>query len=450
VLVAAGLVGFALLLYVSLRDLTTALIIWMLSMGSLRLVGLVHMPGLPDFSFDRLFLVWIVLMYAFRLIRSHEKVEGPFVADALIILHSTYVLVQLQVVDSSHFHEWVLSNLSPLFGFLYGRHIIRQERQLRAVLLFFVVLTVYYWVTAFAEKFGWRALVWPKQILDPSVGFAPSGRVRGPVVHPPLFGQMLSMFLLVYVFLLARKLRTVPRIATLLSMGLTMVALLFTYTRGPWLATVVALVVLGVLRASFRRILLGMAIVGLMIGVLGLYQVANTEFLQERMQNKGTIENRLSFLSTATRMIRDHPLFGVGFFKYNDHREMYNQATYVPFYGLVRKRFGHGMPIHDIYLGRLAEEGLVGLGLMVAFYLVVGRAWLRQWRANPRGPWFNRDTLGLFAGMMVSYLIGGMIIDYRYFDLVNVVFMLLAGIIYGFRSDTYERPQVMKVPGRAW
>ncbi len=447
VLVLGGLSGFVLLAYISLRDLTVALLIWLFSMGSLRLVGLVGMPGLPDFSFDRLFLVWIILMYLFRLIRERERIEGPFVADVLIILHTVYVLVQLNIFDSPHFHVWVLSNLSPVFGYLYGRHIVKEEKQLRMLLMFFIVLTVYYWFTAFAEKFGWHSLVWPKQILDPAVGFAPEGRVRGPMVHPPLFGQMLSMFILIYIFLLARQPRIVTRVFLLLSMGLTGVSLLFTYTRGPWLATAVALVTLAVLRDSFRRVLIGMAVLSLILGALGLYQMANTEFLQERMENTNTIENRLSFLSTALRMIRDHPFFGVGFFRFNDYRDDYNQATYVPFYGLVRKRMGEGMVIHDIYLGRLAEEGLLSVILMFGFYIVVGRAWLRQWRAEPRGPWFNRDFLALVAGMMTSYLIGGMIIDFRYFDLVNVVFALLAGILYGYRSHHYARPAIMKARG---
>ena len=36
---------------------------------------------------------------------------------------------------------------------------------------------------------------------------------------------------------------------------------------------------------------------------------------------------------------------------------------------------------------------------------------------------------------MVTYGLGGMVIDYRYFDLVNVVFFLFAGIIIGYRAE---------------
>ena len=36
---------------------------------------------------------------------------------------------------------------------------------------------------------------------------------------------------------------------------------------------------------------------------------------------------------------------------------------------------------------------------------------------------------------MVTYLIGGMMIDYRYFDLINVIFFLFAGIIVGYDPE---------------
>jgi O-antigen ligase len=85
---------------------------------------------------------------------------------------------------------------------------------------------------------------------------------------------------------------------------------------------------------------------------------------------------------------------------------------------------------HDIYISRIAEEGLFSGAVLLAFSAVIVRAFRRRWRANPQDSWFNRDVLALFAAMLVSYLVGGMAIDYRYFDYINAVAFLLAGIIY--------------------
>lgn len=436
-LALGGLVGLALLAWVSFRNLTIVMLVWLVVLGGVRRLLMVHMPGLPDFSLDRLFLVWIILIFFLRLILERKKLEGPFLADLLIVAHTLYVLVQLNVMDSVHFHAWVISGLSPLFAYIYGKNIVKSETDLNYLLAFILIMTCYFYVQSIAQQHNWTILVWPKQTLDPNEGFWTPGRSRGPFFHAPLFGQVSSMFLMVYFFMITRARKFGWKVLLLISLGLSILGLFYTYTRGPWLATAVGLMVLGLLRPNYRRILLAMAVVGMIGGILGVSRLANQQFLQERVENTNTVENRMAFLATATRMVRDHPVFGVGFFRYNDYRDHYNQTTYFPFYGMVRRQFGVGMPIHDIYLGRLAEEGAISIALMFGFYFVVFKAFVRQWRRNPVGPWFNRDTLAVFAAMMASYLVGGMVIDYRYFDMVNVIFFLLAGIIYGYRSQFY-------------
>lgn len=443
-LVMVGLAGISMLAYVSFRSLTFALVLWMVSMGSVRLVGLVGMPGLPDFSTDRFLMVWIALVFLIKLIADRGRLQGPMLADFLLIGHTLVVLVNIQVTGSIHVHAWVLSNLAPLFAYLYGRHVVKDERSLRLILISLLLMTIYFDVTAVAEQMRWTWLVWPKQILDKNVGMWAEGRSRGPVAHPPVFGQLLSMFVLLVFYFLMRAVKSGQRVLFTILAGLTMLAQLYTYTRGPWLATVVAIMAMAVLRAPYRRLALALSMGALMIGVLGPAFLTQNRFLQERMQNVNTIENRLSMLATATRMIRDNPFMGVGYLRYKEFREKYNQAAYVPFYGLVRKKFGEGVVPHDIFLGRAVEEGMISLVVFLAFLFIIGRAWLRQWRANPQGAWFNRDLLALFAGMMISYLVGGMVIDYRYFDLVNVVFCLLAGILYGYRCERYARPDLLQ------
>jgi O-antigen ligase len=431
-LAVIGVTALLFLAWISLRDLSLALMAWLFSMSGLRTLGMVRMPGLPDFSFDRFLLVWVILMFLLRAILERRRLRGPFLADILLLLHAVYVLIQLLFLNPPSFHSWVLSSLSPFFAYLYGKYVVSRERELRNLLYFFLVLGLYWSVTSIAEHFGWRALVWPKAILDPAVGFWAKGRSRGPVLHPPLFGQLIGLVSLVPFYFLTRPLRPVARILTGMLLASCLLGLFFAYTRGPWLATVVGILLLGVLRRRYRRVLLVFAVVGVIGGLVGAVQLANTEFFKERLENTHTIDNRVGFMASALRMARDHPLFGVGFFCYPEYRGFYNQTTLVPFYGLVRKADASTIAIHDIYIGRLAEEGLVSVGLLAAFTLVVLRAFLRKWRAAPAGDWLNRDTLALFAAMMVCYMVGGMIIDFRYFDLVNVFFFFLAGLVYGY------------------
>jgi O-antigen ligase len=203
------------------------------------------------------------------------------------------------------------------------------------------------------------------------------------------------------------------------------------------LATILSFIVLAALRPKYRKVFSALSVIALLGGLLGAMQLANSEFFQERLQTRLTISNRLLTGANSLRMIRDYPFFGVGYFRFNDYRGLYNQGIEVPFYGYIEKARGAETPIHDIYLGRTAEEGLLGAGLLSAFLIVIIRAFIKKWRADPQEPWFNRDILALFAAIMFCFLIGGMFIDFRYFSLVNVIFFFLAGLIYGYRNREY-------------
>lgn len=423
----------AVLVRISIHDLSFAMIGWFLSMGPMRSVGMVTMPGLPDFSIDRIMLVWIIGILILRVIMGKDRLDGPYTGDILIFGHTIYIWLQMQLMDDvSHFHEWVLSSLSPFFAFIYGKYVVRDEKFIRNILVFFVFLTVGFYIVAIAEHFHWNALIWPKSILDPDVGFWTPGRSRGPMLHAPLFGQILAILLMVHFYFLLKVRHIGLKLTIMVSLLLTLLAEFFAYTRGPWIAAAVGFTILGTLRPGYRKALGILAIMAVLGGTLGLMQLANDDFFQDRINAQNTIENRLGFLANAVRMIKDHPFFGIGFFRYMDTVGLYNQTAYIPFYGMVKKDLSDDVPIHDIYLGRTAEEGFVGMFFMVAFYLVIFRAWVSLWRQNSNYALFNKDLLALFGSMMVCYLVGGMVIDYRYFDFINAIFFFQAGILYGF------------------
>ena len=430
-----GLIVLMLLFKISVRDLSVALMLWLLFATGLKYAAIVRMPGLPDFSFDRLLLVWIVLMFLLQLTMKRVKLSPPFTLDALVIIHTIYILLLITFTAPRYFNAWIVSSLSPMFGYLYGKHVINEEHHIRNLLFFLLFVSVFFYYLAIVEHFGWNSLVWPKEILDSSIGLWQPGRSRGPVLHPPLFGQLQAMALLVYFYFLARKVSSGVRFFLSISFGLSMVGLLFAYTRGPWFAAAAAFVVLGILRPNYRKILMVLAVLGALFGTLGLFELANSDFLQERINASGTFEDRLGFIITSIRIIADHPVFGVGYFNAINYVFIYSQGAYVPLYGYIKKAAGEDIVPHDIYIGRSADEGLFSTGLLLIMGLIVFRAFVVKWRMNPQGKWFNRDSMAILGAIMVCYLVGGMVIDYRYFDLVNVLMYLMMGIIYGYKVE---------------
>ncbi|MBK9304306.1 MAG: O-antigen ligase family protein [bacterium] len=420
----------------STRDISFSIALWLFSMSGFKSSTLIMMPGIPDFSFDRLLIIWIVMWFLVKSVMHGVRARKPFAADILIVLHTAYILHLATTTNMPYFHAWVYSSLSPLAGYLYGRFVLTKESEYRNLAIFILFITLWYAITSIAEHMGWHALVWPKTILDPHAGHLwHPGRSRGPIMHPPLFGQLFAMFFLVHFYFLSRPLRNSVRVLMVLSLALSLLGLFFTYTRAPWIATGAAIAVMAVLRPNYRKIVGVMAVIGVLAGITGALKLADSEFLRERLNSDNTFENRLSMLATSLRIIRDYPVTGVGYFKSKDQLWRYNQGVQVPFYGFVKKSMGQDLVPHDIYLGRSADEGLLSIGILIAFSVLIARAFLKLWQANPDHQWFNRDYLAVIAGIFVCYLVGGMGIDFRYFDLVNVVPYMFAGAIYRLGHD---------------
>jgi len=406
-------------------------VFWLLSMSGFRNLFILDMPGLPDFSIDRLLLVVIILLFWFQVATKQNHLRGPYLPDMLIGFHTIYILVQLQFKNPHAMHFWTLSSLTPFFAYIYGKNVIKSPKQLRIIFIFLLGLSIYYYTQSISEKFGMNYLIFPKVILNKAIGMYQVNRSRGPFLHPPLFGQIMGMVLFShFIFINRRAPGSLPWIALLLSLGLSFLGLFFSFTRGPWIATTAGLIVLGIMSKNSRKTLAVFGILVVIVGSVGILSMLNSDALQERVGNTHTIENRLGFLATAFAMLKYDPLFGIGFFRYPDLMEVYNLGANIPLYGYVPKSIS-AVAVHDIYIGRLAEEGLVGGMLIFGFFMVSMAQVARNWRAAPKEGWFNRDVLSVCAALMVTFLVGGMVIDYRYFDLVNSLFCLFAGIQFG-------------------
>lgn len=434
VYLGGGLLGGLFLLYFALRFPISIFVIWLVSMSGMQTLGMLRMPGLPDFSYHRLLLIVILVMMMAGWVQGRQLFKKPHLPDVLVVLHTFYVLINQQTIgDPKNFNVWYLSSLAPLVAYLFARQFVDSEKQIKIVFWSFVLATTYFWYISIVEHFAMDAMVWPKQILADRGRWV--GRSRGPFLQPALFGQILGMYLLAHLYMLSRKMDRKKIVFVAGNLLLGAVGLLYTFTRGGWLATSVGLIVLGVLRPVYRKVLISIAIGGILLGGVGIFQASNNDILKERVENTGTIENRLAVMASALNAIKQNPFVGVGYFRYTEEAYLYTTGVYVPFYGYVTKKMGSHVPLHDMYIGRAAEEGLLGMALVFGFSVVVARIYLKKWREHPNGFWYNRDFIAVSAAMSASYLCGGLFFDYRYFDLVNVLPYFLAGIVVGFPSE---------------
>lgn len=427
-----GVLGIALFALASFRRLMVPFIVAILTIGGFRFLWSVQSPVLPDLYLDRVMLMWLSVVFLIRIVAERRAPAGPFHLDLLMLVHGLYILVRIYTQDMEYIFQWLMSIAIPYAMYFFAKNIVDTEQRLRTLLWTMMALLAYYSVTSIAEKYEVGALVFPRSILTiKSIEFP--GRSIGPFTHPGVFGTAFAMLIPIQLYFIATVRSLLPRSVIIALFLASWLGLYFTYTRGSWLAGVVGLLtVVALNRRHYFKIVAPAGIVAAILAVfaLGLNQ---DPVMKERVENEDTLGSRIGTAVTALRVWRDHPLIGVGFFQFREVREHYIQPVEAPLLGTIQfSQFRHNN-IHDIYLGPLAEDGIIGAAMQGGIYALILMTFLRKYRWRHHGDHFATYLMPVFGGIFVAYLAGGLAFDYRYFSFTGTVFYMAAGILEGYR-----------------
>lgn len=439
ILALVGIFFGTLYAIVSLKTLLVPFMVWVLSVGGFRYIWAIQTPLLPDLYLDRMMMAWLAVVFMVKFFAERRTLRPPYLLDSLIVVHGLYLLVRIYLQGMEFIHPWTMSYLIPYAAYFFAKNILLTTKQIRIFLLGLLMVMVYFEVTSVAEKMDLDFLIWPKMIVTEKHLWG--GRSMGPFLQPGLFGTVMGMLITIHLYFIATARSLMVKIGIYLSLATGMAGLYFTYTRGSWLAGIMAILAVALLNfRQYAKIFLpALVLVPLLaVSFLGLGQ---DTYMKERVENEDTLGSRVGTALTALKIWRDNPIVGVGFFQYRRAREFYIQPMEVPGLGTIKFiQFRHNN-IHDIYLGPLSEDGLVGMGLQFGIYFVILKSFLRKFRWRKDGDYFATYLMPVFGGFFVGYLVGGLAIDYRFFSFVGVLFYMCAGILYG-----YQRPEKQHVP----
>ena len=176
--------------------------------------------------------------------------------------------------------------------------------------------------------------------------------------------------------------------------GLAIVALFLTYSRGGLMAIIVAVVALLILAArrfprlgrhAAKVVLAVSAQLAVVVALLGERLLMRINFFMETMED----DVRIALIRNAFEMIKAKPLFGVGL---NNFPEAF------PIYEITGLEFDLLFPVHNTWLLVAAEQGLLGLAV---FLLFLGFVYLDGRRAiRDPSPLKAAVALGLGAGLV--------------------------------------------------
>ena len=304
----------------------------------------------------------------------------------------------------------------PFTMFHLARLVFAGEVQFRQFEIFALIVLAYLSFTAIAFLVGADSLIFPRFILDKSLGHH-ADRARGPLLQAVANGVSLNLLGLLALHAYRRgSVRGMKVVVLLVSLPF---AILATMTRAVWVSfggTVLALISRCKNR-SLCRALVGLAVVaGVGLGVV-LLPTESGGALSERLEERGPVDYRAAVYAGGWEMFLQRPLTGWGF-----NRMPAELPRYVS--GYEEKV----LYPHNTYLELLVEHGVVGLGL---YLWLMWELWRLRRGAIPAGEkngFLDRDFHRLWPILLAVYWANAAMVVMSY-QFVNGLLFTLAGML---------------------
>lgn len=241
-------------------------------------------------------------------------------------------------------------------------------------------------------------------------------RVGGTVGSPNEASAYLSLLLPLAACLLFVDVKRWQKWLACLVLGFGGIAILFTYSRGGWIALVLSAIIIGFVLHRTRG-----ASLKAPLGILALLILLYLPFhsvISARLfgDDEGSAESRIPLTMLAFRIIADHPILGVGANNFSVAMQPYLTSYF---------RTGFLYVVHNKYLLIWTETGIGGLLAYLAFLFGALRAGWRCWKQNDR-------YLSMLALCITAAIVGDLVhMNFDVFQIgpVQELLWLLAGLL---------------------
>ena len=378
-------------------------------------VFLFRPPDLFSYYTDRIAFGVLIFFVGLRTLALRDKV--PFVNGLSLPMLGLLALAVLRALrepfDAQNWSIIASKYIVPFALFHVAALVFRGASQRRHFEIFVICALAYLVFIALAFLVDARSLIFPRFILDESLGFHPD-RARGPFLQAVANGVSLNILgILVLVLALSQKHKTVVRLLWVV----LPLAVLATMTRAVWIAFAFSTIVLG-WRLAERRVQAVctlLTVAGLMVGLaLGLSNHSLKAVFWDRTGERGPVEARLAVYEAGWSMFEERPFTG--------------WAAGGMYAELARRMEGYHLRtfyVHNTYLALLVEFGVPGLGLYGILFFNL----FRLARHGPRGEPGSVASLRKVWPILLSvYLFNAFFVDMAYQFVIGLVFTV-AGML---------------------
>ncbi len=376
-------------------------------------VFLFRPPDLFSFYADRIAFGILVFFVALRTMALRDKIPFfPGISVPMLGLTALAVLRAMREPFDPQVWSIIASKFIVPFALFHIAVLVFRGASQRRHFEIFVVLALAYLVfTAIAFLVGARALIFPRFILDESLGFH-ADRARGPFLQAVANGVSLNL-LGILAFILPQKRN---KLVWLLLLALPL-AVLATMTRAVWISFALSTLVLGFrfIERRLQAISIVLVVAGLLAGLsLGFSDHSFKNAIWDRTEEPGPVIARMAVYSAGWSMFQERPLMGW------PAGRMYSE--------LGRRMEGYHLRIfyvHNTYLALLVEFGLPGLVLYGILFFNLFRL---SWRTVGPESGFVAALRKVWPILICVYLFNAFFVDMAYQFVIGLLFTS-AGIL---------------------
>jgi O-antigen ligase len=376
-------------------------------------VFLFRPPDLHSFYADRIAFGGLLFFITLRTMALREKF--PFVASLSVPMIGLIALAVIRALrEPFDAQAWSLiasKFIVPFTLFHLAFLVFRGASERRHFEIFVILALIYLVFTAIAFLVDARALIFPRFILDESLGFH-ADRARGPFLQAVANGVSLNLLGILAVALAAKR-----KTVVLLLWLLLPLAVLATMTRAVWISFVVSAIFVGyqLIQCRFHFVCIALVVTGLLVGLtLGMNRSSLKATLWDRTGERGPVEARMAVYDAGWAMFQERPLAGW------PAGRMYTE--------LARRMEGYHLRtfyVHNTYLALLVEFGVPGLAIYTILFFNLFRLARRKVPGEPSPIAALRK---IWPILLMVYLFNAFFVDMAYQFVIGLMFTV-AGML---------------------
>ncbi len=370
-------------------------------------------PDLFSFYADRIAFGILIFFVALRTMALRDKI--PFFAGLSLPMAGLMALAVFRALrepyDAQTWSIIASKFIVPFALFHLAALIFRGASQRRHFEVFAILALAYLVFIAIAFLADARSLIFPRFILDESLGFH-ADRARGPFLQAVANGVSLNL-LGILVIALAQERKTVVRLLWLV----LPLAVLATMTRAVWISFAVSTIILGfrVVKRRLQAVCTLLAVAGLLLGMaIGLGNHSLKAALWDRTGERGPVDARLAVYDAGWAMFQERPLTG--------------WAASGMYAELARRMEGYHLRtfyVHNTYLALLVEFGVPGLALYGILFFNLFRL---SWHGPPGESSAVASLRKVWPILLSVYLFNAFFVDMAYQFVIGLMFTV-AGML---------------------